>query len=136
VEAAATDARALMRSAGLVAPDELSRVPRSGLAQLAIDAWHIESVCPVNPELARRVLQLAWSFMNVALWMRIVSVFWSICGGGGYSINAAMTERRIKVVGTVTGANYGRLMREGFTNYNPIAALERMAKQRTADLAC
>jgi fermentation-respiration switch protein FrsA (DUF1100 family) len=34
-----------------------------------------------------------------------------ICGGGGYSINAAMTERRIKAVGTVTGANYGRLMR-------------------------
>jgi fermentation-respiration switch protein FrsA (DUF1100 family) len=56
-----------------------------------------------------------------------------ICGGGGYSINAAMTERRIKAVGTVTGANYGRLMREGFSNYNPIAALERMAKQRTAE---
>ncbi|MFB9126515.1 alpha/beta hydrolase [Paraburkholderia dipogonis] len=56
-----------------------------------------------------------------------------ICGGGGYSINAAMTERRIKAVGTVTGANYGRLMREGFSNYNPIAALEAMAKQRTAE---
>ncbi len=24
-----------------------------------------------------------------------------ICGGGGYSINAAMTERRIKAVGTI-----------------------------------
>ncbi len=35
-----------------------------------------------------------------------------ICGGGGYAINAAMTERRIKAIGTVTGANYGRLMRE------------------------
>ncbi|VWB09323.1 alpha/beta hydrolase [Burkholderia lata] len=56
-----------------------------------------------------------------------------ICGGGGYSINAAMTERRIKAVATVTGANYGRLMREGFSNYNPIAALEAMAKQRTAE---
>ena len=58
-----------------------------------------------------------------------------ICGGGGYSINAAMTERRIKAVGTVTGANYGRLFREGFTGYNPIGALEAMAKQRTAE-AC
>lgn len=56
-----------------------------------------------------------------------------ICGGGGYAINAAMTERRIKAVGTVTGANYGRLMREGFSNYDPIAALEAMAKQRTAE---
>lgn len=56
-----------------------------------------------------------------------------ICGGGGYSINAAMTERRIKAVGTVTGANYGRLMREGFVNYDPIGPLEDMAKQRTAE---
>lgn len=56
-----------------------------------------------------------------------------ICGGGGYSINAAMTERRIKAVGTVTGANYGRLMREGFSNFDPIAALEAMARQRTAE---
>lgn len=57
-----------------------------------------------------------------------------ICGGGGYSINAAMTERRIKAVGTVTGANYGRLMREGFSNYDPIALLEAIAKQRTAEV--
>ncbi|MBP6876470.1 MAG: alpha/beta hydrolase [Phenylobacterium sp.] len=56
-----------------------------------------------------------------------------ICGGGGYAINAAMTERRIKAVGTVTAANYGRLMREGFTGYNPIAALEAVASQRTAE---
>lgn len=56
-----------------------------------------------------------------------------ICGGGGYAINAAMTERRIKAVGTVTGANYGRLMREGFSGYNPIGVLEAMAKQRTAE---
>ncbi|HDS5251399.1 TPA: alpha/beta hydrolase, partial [Escherichia coli] len=54
-----------------------------------------------------------------------------ICGGGGYAINAAMTERRIKAIGTVTGANYGRLMREGFTAFNPIGALEAMAQQRT-----
>lgn len=57
-----------------------------------------------------------------------------LCGGGGYSINAAMTERRIKAVGTVTGANYGRLFREGFTGFNPIGALEAMAKQRTAEV--
>jgi len=57
-----------------------------------------------------------------------------ICGGGGYSINAAMTERRIKAVGTVTGANYGRLMREGFSNFDPIALLEAIAKQRTAEV--
>lgn len=56
-----------------------------------------------------------------------------ICGGGGYSINAAMTERRIRAVGTVTGANYGRLWREAFGGWDPIGALESIAKQRTAE---
>ncbi|MGV9292649.1 alpha/beta hydrolase [Amycolatopsis sp. NPDC003676] len=56
-----------------------------------------------------------------------------ICGAGGYSVNATMTERRIKALGTVAGANYGRLMHESFTNYDPIAALEAMAAQRTAE---
>ena len=56
-----------------------------------------------------------------------------ICGGGGYSINAAMTERRIKAVASITGVNFGRLSREGFAGYDPIGALEAMAKQRTAE---
>ena len=55
-----------------------------------------------------------------------------ICGGGGYSINAAMTERRIKAVGTITGANYGRVMREASAG-NLIAFLEAIAAQRTAE---
>lgn len=56
-----------------------------------------------------------------------------ICGGGGYAINASMTERRIKALGTITAANYGRLMRGNFSKLNPIGALEGMAKQRTAE---
>lgn len=57
-----------------------------------------------------------------------------ICGGGGYAMNATMTERRIKALGTITGVNYGRLMRGNFSAMNPIAAMEAMAKQRTAEV--
>ncbi|MCF1593543.1 alpha/beta hydrolase [Streptomyces muensis] len=56
-----------------------------------------------------------------------------ICGGGGYAVNATMTERRIKAIGTVTGANYGRAIREAGSNHDPISALEAMAAQRTAE---
>ncbi|MCB9886427.1 MAG: alpha/beta hydrolase [Planctomycetes bacterium] len=56
-----------------------------------------------------------------------------ICGGGGYAINITMTERRIKTLASITGVNFGRLCREGFSGYDPIGALEAMAKQRTAE---
>ncbi|MCM2352005.1 MAG: alpha/beta hydrolase [Pseudobdellovibrio sp.] len=56
-----------------------------------------------------------------------------ICGGGGYAINAAMTERRFKAVTTITGVNYGRLMREGFSNFDPVALLEATANKRTVE---
>jgi fermentation-respiration switch protein FrsA (DUF1100 family) len=52
-----------------------------------------------------------------------------VCAGGGYAVNAAMTERRIKAVGTVVGANIGRGYREG----DPIKVLEGIAQQRTAE---
>ncbi|MFT3721069.1 alpha/beta hydrolase [Pseudorhodoferax sp.] len=57
-----------------------------------------------------------------------------VCGGGGYAVSAAMTDRRFKAVGTVVAANYGRLMREG--DMSPDAAiktLDAIAKQRTAE---
>ena len=57
-----------------------------------------------------------------------------ICGGGGYAINATMTERRIKALGTVVAADYGRLMRGNFSGLHPIDALEKMANQRTAEI--
>lgn len=56
-----------------------------------------------------------------------------ICGGGGYAINATMTERRIKAVVSITGADYGKLFRESFNNFDPIDLLEKMAAQRTAE---
>jgi uncharacterized protein len=57
-----------------------------------------------------------------------------ICGGGGYAVHAAMTERRFKAVGTVVGANYGRICREGDLSADAaIRALEAIGRQRTAE---
>ncbi|GLQ30402.1 alpha/beta hydrolase [Litoribrevibacter albus] len=56
-----------------------------------------------------------------------------ICGGGGYVINAALTEKRLKAVVGITPVNVGRLFREGFSEFNPIEALEGMAAQRTLE---
>lgn len=56
-----------------------------------------------------------------------------ICGGGGYAISAAKSERRIKAVVSITGVNFGRLSREGFAGYDPLGTLEAIAKQRTVE---
>ncbi|HGH6024235.1 alpha/beta hydrolase [Vibrio mimicus] len=56
-----------------------------------------------------------------------------ICGGGGYIINSALTEKRLKAVVGITPVNVGRLFREGFSMYDPITNLEAMAAQRTVE---
>ena len=56
-----------------------------------------------------------------------------ICGGGGYAINAAMTDYRFKCCVGITPVNFGRLSRESFGNFDPVGSLEKMAKQRTLE---
>lgn len=56
-----------------------------------------------------------------------------ICGGGGYALNAAMTERRLKAVVSITDVNFGRLLRESFSGGSPLSMLEQIAAQRTAE---
>lgn len=57
-----------------------------------------------------------------------IGVF-GVCAGGGYAVNAAMSERRIKAVGTSVAVNIGRAYRET----NPLQTLEAVGKQRTAE---
>ncbi|WP_456264187.1 hypothetical protein [Acinetobacter nosocomialis] len=39
-----------------------------------------------------------------------------ICAGGGYTANAAINDRRIKAVGTVSVVNIGSMFRNGWEN--------------------
>lgn len=57
-----------------------------------------------------------------------------ICAGGGYAVNAAMTEHRIKAVGTVVASNIGRAFRQGNSSTDFVAkTLEAVGKQRTIE---
>jgi len=56
-----------------------------------------------------------------------------VCGGGAYTINAAMTDHRIKALTSITGVNFGRLSREAFSNFAPVTAMDAMGQQRTAE---
>jgi uncharacterized protein len=60
-----------------------------------------------------------------------------ICAGGGYTANAAINDRRIKAVGTVSAVNIGSMFRNGWDNNiksaDAIPALENGSKARTAE---
>lgn len=60
-----------------------------------------------------------------------------ICAGAGYTANAAINDRRIKAVGTVSMVNIGQMFRNGWDNNvkdsDAIPYLEAGSGARTAD---
>jgi len=60
-----------------------------------------------------------------------------ICAGSGATVKAAMTERRIKALATVSGVDVGAAGRRGWdgkgSGEEVIATLEAVAKQRTSE---
>ncbi|SCE57132.1 hypothetical protein GA0115253_1074937 [Streptomyces sp. Termitarium-T10T-6] len=60
-----------------------------------------------------------------------------ICAGGGYGVNAAMTDYRIKALTTVSAVNIGTSFRRGWYGTDADAAavptLQALAQQRTAE---
>ncbi|MDX3363973.1 alpha/beta hydrolase [Streptomyces sp. ME02-6978.2a] len=53
-----------------------------------------------------------------------------VCAGGGYAVNAALSEHRIRAVGTVVPVNIGRARRAGGS---PVALLAEAGRRRTAE---
>ncbi|MCT7372300.1 alpha/beta hydrolase [Mycolicibacterium llatzerense] len=62
---------------------------------------------------------------------------WGVCAGGGYAVNAAFTDHRIKAVGTVSAVNIGAAWRRGWygtgADSDAVATLQAAAAQRTAE---
>ncbi|MDX7830362.1 alpha/beta hydrolase [Aeromonas dhakensis] len=55
-----------------------------------------------------------------------------VCGGGAYTIHAGITDHRLKALASITGVNYGRLIREGFAQFKPLELAQSIARMRTA----
>ncbi|RAM48811.1 MAG: hypothetical protein C6Y22_25655 [Hapalosiphonaceae cyanobacterium JJU2] len=60
-----------------------------------------------------------------------------ICAGGGYTANAAINDRRIKAVGTISAVNIGSMFRNGWENTiksaDAIPSLEAGSNARTEE---
>ena len=56
-----------------------------------------------------------------------------VCGGGAYTVHAGITDHRLKALVSITGVNYGRLIREGFAQFKPLEFVENMARMRTEE---
>ena len=55
-----------------------------------------------------------------------------ICGGGGYTLAAAQTDKRIKAVATLSMFNSGRVRRNGFLDADVKGAIARLKKAADA----
>ena len=55
-----------------------------------------------------------------------------ICGGGGYTLNAAKSEKRVKAVATLSMFNTGRVRREGYMSSQIKDTQERLGKSAEA----
>ena len=55
-----------------------------------------------------------------------------ICGGGGYTLNAAKSEKRVKAVATLSMFNTGRVRREGYMSSQVRDIQERLAQASSA----
>jgi fermentation-respiration switch protein FrsA (DUF1100 family) len=54
-----------------------------------------------------------------------------VCGGGAYTVHAGITDHRLKALVSITGVNYGRLIREGFAQFKPLELARNIAQMRT-----
>ena len=58
-----------------------------------------------------------------------------ICGGGGYTLNAAKSEKRVQAVATISMFNTGRVRRNGYIDSQLDSIKERMAQAAAARAA-
>ncbi|WCN14092.1 alpha/beta hydrolase [Marinomonas mediterranea] len=56
-----------------------------------------------------------------------------ICAGGGYAVNAALTDHRIKAISTVVATDIGRAFRQIIPMNDRLTLLAEIGKQRTAE---
>lgn len=61
-----------------------------------------------------------------------------ICAGAGYTVNAAIQDRRIKAIGTVSAVNIGSMFRNGWENnvksIDALPYVEAGSNARTGDI--
>ncbi|MGV6873829.1 alpha/beta hydrolase [Pseudochelatococcus sp. B33] len=91
-----------------------------------------------NPYVRVEDISAAVDFLTTLLYVdrdRIGAT--GICAGGAYTVTAALGDRRIKAVGTVSATNYGAILRNGWEGRDDLsgafAMLDNAVKARTEE---
>lgn len=127
------------QTAGLYA----GRLARCGFVALAFDASHQgdsegEPRRLDSPYERIEDIKCAVDFLTTLSYIdraRIGAM--GVCAGGGYAINAALTEKRIRAVAGISPVDAGLSSREGWTGgnslENQLKLMEQIAEARTAE---
>lgn len=127
------------QTAGLYA----ERLARYGFVTLAFDASHQgdsegEPRRLDNPYERVEDIKCAVDFLTTLPYINRTRIgAMGVCAGGGYAINAALTEKRIRAVAGISPVDAGLSSRQGWTGGNLLAnqlkLMEQIAEARTAE---
>jgi fermentation-respiration switch protein FrsA (DUF1100 family) len=119
------------------------KMAEQGYITLAFDASHqgeSEGLPRLLEDPAQRVedIRSAIDYLTVLSFVDSERIgLLGVCAGGGYSISAAKTERRIKAIAVASPVDIGKTFREGWDGKTPVADqikfLETVAKQRSLE---
>ena len=98
------------------------KLASEGFVTIAFDAsYQGESIGELrqleNPYIRTEDISAVIDYLTTLLYVdndRIGAI--GICAAGGYTANAAINDRRIKAVGTVSAVNIGSMFRNGWDN--------------------
>ncbi|GAQ26493.1 alpha/beta hydrolase [Ralstonia insidiosa] len=134
------------QTAGLYA----SKLAKQGFVAIAFDASYQGASTGLprqleNPYVRTEDISAVIDYLTTLLYVDVDHIgAMGICAGAGYAANAAINDRRIQAVGTVSAVNIGQMFRNGWENTvkdadaTPLIAMgsqARTADARQAELA-
>lgn len=117
------------------------RLAKQGFIALAFDASH-QGASEGEPRLLENPTERVEDARSAVDYLTTLSTVdrnrigaLGICAGGGYAISAAITEKRIKAVASVSGVDIGEGFRKGWTGKGTVAeqlaTLKSVSEKRT-----
>ncbi|MDG9927554.1 MULTISPECIES: alpha/beta hydrolase [unclassified Pseudomonas] len=114
------------------------KLAEQGLLAIAFDASYQGESTGVPRQLENPYISAVVDYLTTLPYVDAARIgAMGICAGAGYTANAAINDRRIKAVGTVSAVNIGQMFRNGWENTvkdaDALSYIEHGSQARSSD---